>query len=163
MCPLIINDECDSCVLFTFCRSQTRRIGDVDWKRARLLWIWRSMWTKPCLICIRLPTHMVIPRWVLCYTKLFKWGCMSRGKMLWGIKLFDGHWDKFYVDTTHLHHDWGKGVGVVTETSCCNNCKWHCAVLKLNLHFCHSYFQGLHSNFQHPFVSFLFLTRMKLM
>ena len=133
-CPLIINDECDSCVLFTFCRSQTSRIGEVDWKRARLLWIWRSMWTKPCLICIRLPTLMVIPMWVLCYSTLFKWGCMSRGKMLWGIKLFDGP-DKLYADITHLHHD--EGGGGVTETSCC---KVHCAVLTLNLHFCYSYF-----------------------
>ena len=35
---------------------------------------------------------------------------MSRGKMLWGIKLFDGP-DKLYADITHLHHDEGGGGG----------------------------------------------------
>ena len=50
--------------------------------------------------------------------------------------------------------------GALRETSCCNGCKVHCAVLELNLHYCYSYFERLGSNFQHLSVSLSFLTGM---
>ena len=42
--------------------------------------------------------------------------------------------------TLHIYTMIGGGGGGVIETSCYNSCKVHCALLKLNLHYCYSYF-----------------------
>ena len=45
-------------VSFWLNRSQRKMSGNLHWRPARQLWIWRNMWTKPCLICIMWLTLM---------------------------------------------------------------------------------------------------------